>query len=150
MTDKQKRNLYYWLNVLLANLAPLIILGVKYKVIGPAAPSVGYTVTILGIVGVIWTLFKFWSDLVDWVYNLDEGMFRETLVSTAKLGPYVLIIVVVIVSKLFLDDVQFIAFTLGVGRLFGTFFSAKHQFYKRKLQVARGDRRVLSDGRKRK
>lgn len=145
---KKRQYMYYWLNALLANILPIIIVGVRYKVIGPASPGLGYTITILGIVGAVWLVLKFWNDFVDWVYDLDEGLPREILLSLSKVGPYIMIIIVIVFSSMFLKDVQFIAYTLGLGKFLGVFFSAKHQYYKRALQVDRGDRRVLKDGRK--
>jgi hypothetical protein len=149
MTDLQKKNMYYWLNVLLANVAPIVVLSLKYELVGVAGRSLGYKLTVFGVALFIWLVLKFWSDFVDMVYNMDEGMFRETLLSASEIGPYLLVIATVVVAGVFLEDVQFIAYTLGLGKLLGVFFSAKHQFYRRKIRIARGDRRVLSDGRKR-
>ncbi len=138
----RQRYLYYWAWVVVARIAPIIVLGIKYGFFSKTT-STGYKVSFAVGFALVWVILSLWGNFVDWTRTLRDGFVREFMGAISKLGPYLLFTALVAIATYSLSQLQYIAVVLGSSQVVGTALIASSHRAKNKLLLGRGYVREL-------
>jgi len=142
MSTDQKRILSFWLSIIIGYIVPILIISFKYDLFKTYV-SVGTKISTWLIIIILFLLIKLWSEFRKFIENMNESLFRESVLVILEIGPYILLLMAAFLVDYFAQDFVFVTKVIAICFLASTPFLIYHRYYNRKRKIARGDVRVL-------
>ena len=130
----------FWAWILVSTVLPITLIGHKYNVLDR------HWVIQLGLpfmITLLWASIRFWSEISEFCQTMKEGILREFILASLRLGPYILFYVFGLFIEIFHDDYMFVILTLLITQVFAVGFHANHKRLKRAELQGRGYVNVL-------
>lgn len=142
MTTKQKRYLFFWLQILVANIVPLLILGFKYHLFASETSTVtkwSFWLTL----GIVFLVFRLFDALRNFIIDMDYGWARSIILGIMQVMPWILLILSVVLINIFTEQYTFIVLVITLCGIAGAPLSIAHDKYRTQSLKERGDVRVI-------
>jgi hypothetical protein len=134
LTNNQKRYLFYWLWFLVHKFAAVIVLGTKYGFFSSETTK-ETKISLAVLLTAVWIIFGFWDHFAEWARDLQEGFFRELMVSLAQVFLPAILWGAGLMAKVVLDQYLFFTGTILITTLFGVVLRAFHLKYRRQVLI---------------
>lgn len=142
MTNIKKKNLYFLGYIFASKILALIIIVWKFGLF-ESSVSKSYKISMWLTIALIWFVFSFWESVSIFIRDMKEGVVREILHSISSLLLPFLLWISGVLAYNFISDYLFFTGTILVTSMLGTFFRAKHNYFRRQVLIDRGYVNVL-------
>lgn len=139
---KLTRNKYvsYWAWILISLVLPVVIIGHKYDI---GERHIAVQIGLPFMITTLWAVIRFWNEISEFAQTMKEGILREFILASIRLGPYILLYVFGLIIEILHDDYMFVVMTLLITQIAGTIMHANYKRLKRKELIDRGYVNVL-------
>jgi predicted metal-binding membrane protein len=134
LTNNQKRYIYYWAWVFVTKIAAFLILGFRFGFFSKETGTVTRW-SFAAMFVIIWAIFGFWAQFVEYARTMKEGLMREILVSISNVFLPLVLWGAGILAKVFISQYMFFTGTILVTSVFGVILHALHSKYKREVLI---------------
>lgn len=104
---KRMRLLFRCIFAIVGFIAPLVIIGIKFKVFSEASGTT-YKISVMFLVALLIALWRFKSSIMRWINEWEYSILKYILIGFARVYVFILVVIVIVLARNGLENLIFV------------------------------------------